>query len=146
MKDDFLIRPDGGTGRRTTPVDAAIIKGMLVRGDPLQDVAAHFGCNSARIAETKRPYVRGFRSYPPRYESVSPAPLPQLPPPGPPLAQEKAINVQITGVAVEFQKTLRRVERKVDQLQMQMAGFGRRVGLIEDPKTPHITKARPLQS
>lgn len=145
-RDDFLMRPDGGPGRRSTQADAAIIKGMLVRGDPIQDIAAHYGCNSGRIAETKRPYVRGFRSYRPRYENVPPAPLSELPPAGPPLAQEKAINVQVVGVAKEFFQLLQNMDQKMDQMQMQLANFGRQVGLIENPKFPRITKARPLGS
>lgn len=33
--------------------DAAVVKGMLTRGDFLHDIAAHFGENSARIVEIK---------------------------------------------------------------------------------------------
>jgi hypothetical protein len=143
--DAFLIRPDGGVERRTTEADAAIIKGMLVRGDRIQDVSAYWGCNNGRIAETKRPYLRRSRQHPPRYKHVKPAPLSVLPPPGPPMAHAKAATIQITGVAEKFWQSLQRMERKVDQLQVQLAGFGRRVGLIEDPKMPRIGKRRPME-
>lgn len=39
------------SGRILTAQDAAIVKGMLARGDRQHDVAAYFGVNSARIAE-----------------------------------------------------------------------------------------------
>ncbi|MEO0315227.1 MAG: hypothetical protein RI928_1683 [Pseudomonadota bacterium] len=34
-----------------TNQDISIVKGMLLRGDKQHDIAAHFGCNSGRIAE-----------------------------------------------------------------------------------------------
>jgi hypothetical protein len=57
-----------------TPDDAAIIKGMLLRGDNQHDVAAWFGFNQGRIFEVKNGT---------RHPEVSAAPADQLPPPGP---------------------------------------------------------------
>jgi hypothetical protein len=134
MADKFLIRVNG-VARQATEADAAIIKGMLKRGDMQQDIAAYFGTNGGRIAETNKGY---------RFPDVTPAPRHLLPEAGPPLAHAAAVNVQITGVAQEFWRGLQRMETKIDQLQVQLAGFGRRVGLIENPRAPRITSRHPL--
>lgn len=54
--------------------DAAIIKGMLARGDRQHDIAAWFGVNGGRIAEiaTRR-----------KFRDVLASPSANLPPPGP---------------------------------------------------------------
>jgi hypothetical protein len=54
--------------------DAAIILGMLARGDRQHDIAAWFGVNGGRIAEI----ANGFK-----FSYLNPAPNDQLPPPGP---------------------------------------------------------------
>lgn len=54
--------------------DAAIVKGMLARGDRQHDIAAWFGVNAGRIAEI----ATGFR-----FKRVEPAAMNELPPPGP---------------------------------------------------------------
>jgi hypothetical protein len=54
--------------------DAAIIKGMLFRGDRQHDIAAWFGVNAGRIAEI----ATGFR-----FSRVQRADDDELPPPGP---------------------------------------------------------------
>lgn len=61
--------------------DAAIAKGMLVRGDRQHDIAAWFGVNGGRIAEI----ATGSR-----FSYVDPAPADQLPPPGPYLSGRAA--------------------------------------------------------
>jgi hypothetical protein len=40
-------------GIQLTAKDAGVIKGMIKRGDRLQDIAAWFGVNQARISEIK---------------------------------------------------------------------------------------------
>lgn len=52
----------------------ALIKGMLLRGDRQSDIAACFGINSGRVAETNRGQ---------RFAHVNPAPADELPPAGP---------------------------------------------------------------
>jgi hypothetical protein len=54
--------------------DAALIKGMLLRGDPQHHIAAWFGFNPGRIAEVKLGR---------RHPDVPAAPPEMLPPPGP---------------------------------------------------------------
>jgi hypothetical protein len=54
--------------------DAALIKGMLRRGDRQHDIAAWFGVNGDRIAEI----AAGNR-----FAEVAPGPRDRLPPPGP---------------------------------------------------------------
>jgi hypothetical protein len=62
------------SGISLTEQDAAIVKGMLARGDRQHDVAAWFGVNGGRIAEI----AIGVR-----FPQVEPAPDTSLPPPGP---------------------------------------------------------------
>jgi hypothetical protein len=68
--------PEGSAKLPTTlsPADAAIVKGMLLRGDRQHDIAAWFGLNAGRIAE-----VRTGKRQP----EIPPAPDHALPPPGP---------------------------------------------------------------
>lgn len=40
-----------GTHHYLTPLDAALIKGMLARGDRQSDIAAYFGVNGGRVSE-----------------------------------------------------------------------------------------------
>lgn len=57
-----------------TADDAAIVKGMLARGDRQHDIAAWFGVNGGRIAEV----ATGNR-----FPLVAPSQSEDLPPPGP---------------------------------------------------------------
>lgn len=62
------------SGISLTDSDAAIVKGMILRGDRQHDIAAWFGVNGGRIAEI---------SAGDRFGPVLPAPMDELPPPGP---------------------------------------------------------------
>jgi hypothetical protein len=61
-------------GIRLSNRDAAIVKGMLHRGDRQHDIAAFFGVNGGRIAEI---------STGDRFGSIVEAPQNELPAPGP---------------------------------------------------------------
>lgn len=63
------------SGYRLTAPDAAIVKGMLLRGDRGNDIASWFGVNPARIADVKDGKT---------FASVAVAPSHQLPQSGPP--------------------------------------------------------------
>jgi hypothetical protein len=66
--------------------DAAIVKGMLLRGDRQHDIASWFGVNAGRIAEIATGHRFGF---------VQPASNNRLPPPGPYLSgKDTAIVLQ----------------------------------------------------
>jgi hypothetical protein len=72
--------------------DAAIVKGMLARGDRQHDIAAWFGVNGGRIAEVASGAT---------FEHVGAATADDLPPPGPYLSgrqsqqlMEKLINTK----------------------------------------------------
>lgn len=78
-------------GRRAEPSgitldgeDAAIVKGMLVRGDRQHDIAAWFGVNAGRVAEI----ASGVR-----FATVAVAPEAALPPPGPYLSGRQVHEV-----------------------------------------------------
>jgi hypothetical protein len=68
------MRRSKNAGIRLNGRDAAIVKGMLARGDRQSDIAAFFKVNGGRISEinTGRTFV-----------GVAPAAPAQLPPPGP---------------------------------------------------------------
>lgn len=74
--------PDGGSIKFPTAIataaDASIVKGMVLRGDRIQDIAAWFGVNQGRIANVKNAKAEGAK-----YRDVPPAPAHALPPPGP---------------------------------------------------------------
>ena len=68
------------SGITLTSHDAAVVKGMLARGDRQHDIAAWFGVNGGRIAEIAGGIKFGY---------VEPCPDERLPPPGPyPAARE----------------------------------------------------------
>lgn len=64
------------------PEDVSMIRGMLNRGDKMQDIAAFFGINQARIHEVKDG----------KYGNYSPAPMGELPPKGPPGRKGHELN------------------------------------------------------
>ena len=59
--------------------ETRIVKGMLLRRDKQHDIAAYFGVNGGRVAEVQK----GHCSYP----NAPPAPIEELPPPGPYLSK-----------------------------------------------------------
>jgi hypothetical protein len=65
------------SGIALTAKDAALIRGMILRGDRKHDIAAFFGVNPGRVAD-----VESGRLFP----SVAAAPATDLPPVGPYLA------------------------------------------------------------
>lgn len=62
------------SGVRLTANDAALVKGMIERGDRHHDIAAWFGVNQGRVAEVGNGE---------KFSDVPQAPTDQLPPPGP---------------------------------------------------------------
>lgn len=81
----------GPSGIALSAADAALIKGMLFRGDRQHDIAAWFGVNAGRIAEiaTGRRFVDVPMSYHDR-----------LPPPGPyPKGREAAAAIEALAAA-----------------------------------------------
>lgn len=79
--------------------DAALVKGMLARGDRQHDIAAWFGVNGGRIGE-----IASGRKFP----SIPAAPLVALPPSGPYLAARD--------VAVAL-KALSEIRKALDQAE-----------------------------
>lgn len=62
------------SARRLTAGDAAVIKGMLARGDLQSDIAAWFRCNGGRISEINTGKT---------FCDILAVPVDKLPPPGP---------------------------------------------------------------
>jgi hypothetical protein len=69
------------SGISLTAIDAAMIKGMLLRGDRQHDIASWFGVNGGRVAEI----ATGNR-----FSDVEPSEFRELPPPGPYLSGKAA--------------------------------------------------------
>ena len=74
------------SGIHLTERDAAIVKGMLARGDRQHDIAAWFGVNGGRIAEIATRQ---------KFASVAAVERSNLPPPGPyPTGRDATIALQ----------------------------------------------------
>ena len=69
-----MSRRAQSSGISLSAADAALIKGMLNRGDRQHDIAAWFGVNGGRIAEVANGSC---------FRSVTPAVSAELPPQGP---------------------------------------------------------------
>lgn len=72
------------SGIRLDEDDAAIVKGMLARGDRQHDIAAWFGVNGGRVAEI---------STGAKFAEVKPADLADLPPQGPYLSGRQSAEL-----------------------------------------------------
>ncbi|MDJ0627611.1 MAG: hypothetical protein QNJ44_05080 [Rhodobacter sp.] len=72
------------SGIRLDESDAAIVKGMLARGDRQHDIAAWFGVNGGRIAEI---------STGAKFADVEPADMADLPPRGPYLSGRQSTEL-----------------------------------------------------
>jgi hypothetical protein len=70
----IMVKRACSSGISLSKVDAAIVKGMLMRGDRQHDIAAWFGVNGGRIGEIATLY---------RFAKVEPAASDELPPAGP---------------------------------------------------------------
>ena len=75
-----MVRAEA-SGIRLSSEDAAIVKGMIERGDRQHDIAAWFGVNGGRIGEISSGDKFGW---------IDPAPSDQLPEPGPYLSGRSA--------------------------------------------------------
>lgn len=76
-QENFSAIHSGRAQSRSTQLtehDASVIKGMILRGDHSQDIAAWFGVNQGRIAEIKKGD---------RFPGIAPIPTGELPPSGP---------------------------------------------------------------
>ena len=135
--------------------EAALIKGMLKRGDKQSDIAAWFHCNAGRVAEISKGR---------RHPKVKAAPLALLPPSGPyhlaaiassetasPLAQSRQAADQAIAVLAEFEGRLlaelktatherRQTNELVSRLMSQQAELGASWGRPgARPQTPPYT-------
>ena len=90
------------SGVHLTGEDAAVIKGMRLRGDRQHDIAAWFGVNPGRIAEVLNGYT---------FHGVVPANANDLPPVGPYLSGRAA--VEAIRALVEAKTALAQAEQKI---------------------------------
>ncbi len=75
------------SGISLTEDDAAIVKGMLARGDRQHDIAAWFGVNGGRIGEIASKK---------RFLAIDASPTQLLPPPGPyPSGRDTAMLIAV---------------------------------------------------
>jgi hypothetical protein len=80
------------SGITVTPADVPIIIGMITRGDRLQDIAAWFGLNQARIPETEAG----------KFGPPQTTPEVKLPPKGPPGPKGRELRETIDAVLARF--------------------------------------------
>jgi hypothetical protein len=90
------------SGVHLTGEDAAVIKGMGLRGDRQHDIASWFGVNPGRIAEVLNGYT---------FHEVAPSDARDLPPEGPYLSGRAA--VEAVQALVEAKAALVHAERKI---------------------------------
>lgn len=81
MTHNFKAPP---SGIRLDETDAAVVKGMLARGDRQHDIAAWFGVNGGRIGEISTGV---------KFTKVKPAEQDVLPPPGPYLSGRQSAEL-----------------------------------------------------
>jgi hypothetical protein len=100
------------SGISLTADDAAIVKGMIKRGDRQHDIAAWFGVNGGRIGE-----IAGGD----KFAGVKPAAASVLPPPGPYITGREAhaavsgleqIRTILQSAANECERVLAEIEGK----------------------------------
>lgn len=96
----MMSRRAKSSGIRLTEYDAALVKGMLARGDRQHDIAAWFGVNGGRIAEVASGAA---------FHWIAPAKN-GLPPPGPyptvrqAIEARKALDEALSALAVAESK------------------------------------------
>lgn len=90
------------SGVHLTNADAAVIKGMRLRGDRQHDIASWFGVNPGRIAEVLNGHT---------FSDVLPATGEALPPVGPYLSGRAA--VEAVQALVEAKAALAHAEEKI---------------------------------
>ena len=89
------------SGIRLSISDAAIVKGMIARGDRQHDIAAWFGVNGGRIGEISR--GRTFVDVAAVHD--------HLPPPGPYLSGQDLFSKK-----GELSKLLKRMRKRINEL------------------------------
>jgi hypothetical protein len=117
-----------------TETDAALVKGMLQRGDRQSDIAAWFKTNSGRISETNTGR---------RFRNVEPAPPQALPPAGPYKILVEPDLARTREVAVG-ERQLQDVQETLALLLRKTTAIEREVGLVERPYAPRLTRHKPL--
>jgi hypothetical protein len=113
---------------------AALVKGMLLRGDKQSDIAAWFKTNSGRISETNTGR---------RFRDVVPAPPHALPPAGPYkiIAEHDLVSAREVAVG---DRQLQDVQETLALLLRKTTAIEREVGVVEKPRTPRLTRHRPV--
>jgi hypothetical protein len=141
LGENFKVRTPGEPAHRPAmPHDAAIIRGMVERGDKSQHICAYFDANPGRISEVRTEY---------RFPGVPAAPPDRLPPRWPQMMQtpqaQQAVTVEVTGIAAEFRREQQKTNEKLDHVLRQLASFGRALGVIERPAAPRLTRRTLLE-
>lgn len=92
------------SGRTLSAHDAAIVRGMLARGDRQHDIAAYFGVNGGRIAEISTGQ---------KFPDIRPADPASLPQPDYHLSVRNAVVPDIQRQLRDLSNRIERIERRV---------------------------------
>ncbi len=107
--------------------DAALIRGMLRRGDGQMSVAVWFGVNQARVSDVKLGR---------KHRGVPAAPLDELPPPGPYRVVSAKIDDEKTAKAAALDAVIEQLSSLIQRLQRERAnvheGIEREVSPLHD--------------
>jgi hypothetical protein len=137
-----------------TEIDAALVKGMLARGDKQHDIASWFGVNAGRVADVKTGR---------KHRDVPAAPMHALPPPGPysylrpPNGEARSLNDQLQQVLAEFDlkwsrelattaHERRQTNEKIDMLIRRITELERTLQTVEAPVAPRPNRRKPMEA
>lgn len=101
------------SGYSLTNRDAAIVLGMIARGDRHHDIAAWFGVNQGRIAEVQNG----------SHGSIAAAPSDQLPPKGPPGVKGKRFRGSVVKALEMLERSEISLEELVSRLRDALAKY-----------------------
>lgn len=103
------------SGIRLDEEDAALVKGMLARGDRHHDIAAWFGVNQGRIADVKNGDL---------FPEIEAANEPELPPIGP-YSSGKSVHqavVALDSAKIALSLAMDEVEKALAEVQRRTSG------------------------
>ena len=107
------MRRGKASGYTLSNRDAAVVLGMIARGDRHHDIAAWFGVNQGRIAEVQDG----------SHGSIAVAPSDQLPPKGPPGVKGNRLRASVEKTLAMLESGEANSDEAVNQLRNALAKY-----------------------